>query len=160
MPRPRRKYLKYTKALGEHVCSKIEQGENLIEICNKYNKTLVGDAPTLKSNSIHKWKRDHPEFKEQYDIAYTSNLEYQCEYIEWLSAQPPANTGDYKRDTILLNQRKNEIDTIKFKLAKLNANRFKQELTVTHENAPNIVIQSYSTPVLSEDKGEEHDELH
>jgi hypothetical protein len=164
MARPKkRKYLKYTNKLSEYVLERIESGKNLLEICKEYNATLADGEPTLKANSIHKWKRDHPEFKEQYDIAYESNIQYQCEYIEWLSAQPPADTGDYKRDGLLLNQRKNEIDTIKFKLAKLNANRFKQEVKVTHEGAPQIVVQSYATPDLSvqaDNKDLDKEELH
>lgn len=157
MARPKRKYLKYTKKIAEHVCQEMEQGKNLIDICNTYNKKLLEGDATLKPNSIHKWKRDHPEFKEQYNTAYESRIQYMSEYIDALAHEPLANTGDHKRDNLELTRRKLIIDTVKFELAKLNANRFKQQVEVTHANAPQIVIQSYAIPNLI-DQEDEQDE--
>lgn len=159
---PRRKSLKYSKKLAEYVLTHMEKGKDLVAICKEYNKKLKEGEPTLKENSIHSWKRHHPGFKELYDIAYESRLHYLCEYILWLSAQPPENTGDYKRDAALLNQRKLHIDTVKFTLAKLNAIHFKQEINVSHKNAPTIVLTDYSTSAIveTEDEKEEEEKRH
>jgi hypothetical protein len=143
----KKKYLKYSQKLAEYVLSRVEQGKTIKSICQEYNDSIKEGEPTLKENSIHKWKRDHPEFKKLHKIAYDSCIEYLCDYMMWLSQQPPADTGDYKRDAALLNQRKLEIDTLKFTLAKLNASRFKQEINVTGETTQTqIVVANYSTP--------------
>jgi hypothetical protein len=147
MPRkPKRKYLKYSTKLANHVCEEMESGKNLIDICTAYNSKLAEGEATLKPNSIHKWKRDHAEFKEQYNTAYESRIQYLSEYIDAIAHEPLPDTGDHKRDNLELTRKKMIIDTIKFELAKLNSHRFKQVVEVQHQNAPNIVVQSYSTP--------------
>ena len=156
----KRVYLKYTEELGEYVLQGLEDGKTLTAICFEYNQGKTADGGTLKQNSIHKWKRDHPEFKIQYDIAYESKLQFISEYMEWLAAQPPEETGDHKRDNLLLTQRKNYIDTLKFKLATLNAAHFKQAITVHHENIPQIVVTSYATSVLLDDADEDKEGVH
>jgi hypothetical protein len=160
MARRKRKYLKYTNKLAEYVLERMESGKNLIEICREYNSGLPEGDATLKPNSIHKWKRDHPDFKEQYNTAYESRIQYMSEYIDDLAHTPLPETGDHKRDNLELTRRKMIIDTIKFELAKLNASRFKQEVKVTHDNAPQIIVQSYAVPDLEANSEEDSEELH
>lgn len=150
--------MRFSKDLAEHICQQMELGINLVDICKAYNKKAKEGEATLKPNTIHKWKREKPEFREQYNIAYESRIQYMSEYINALAEEPVPDTGDFKRDNQELTRRKIIIDTLKFTLAKLNASHFKQEINVTHENAPQIIVQSYLDPTLDVTKGINKDE--
>jgi hypothetical protein len=157
--RKKQPLMRFSKEIAEHICSEMESGKNLIDICNQYNKKLKEGEPTLKANTIHRWKRNKEGFREEYNIAYESRIQYMSEYIDSLAHEPVPDTGDFKRDNMELTRRKIIIDTIKFELAKLNASHFKQEVNVTHENAPQIIVQSYLAP-LDDATDSEEEELH
>lgn len=141
---PKAKAMKLTPTIQEYVLTRMELGKTIIEICKEYNKIAEkSDSALLKPNTIHAWKRTNKEFARQYDIAYESRLQYLADYIEDLAKQPAPDTGDAKRDSIELQQRKLEIDTIKFTLAKLNASHYKQHVEVHNTGAPQIVVTSF-----------------
>lgn len=76
------KEIRYTKERGQFICEKIEDGMNVVEICKKY----PDQTPSAKS--IYRWRRKYPEFKEQYDLAYSSKVMQDLDKLKELVETP------------------------------------------------------------------------
>lgn len=65
-----RKYkesVKYDDAIVEKICSRIEDGEMLAEVCR--------DASMPNRTTVLNWMKDHPEFQKKYDNACASRCD-------------------------------------------------------------------------------------
>jgi hypothetical protein len=155
------KKIKYSPSIANMIFTQMESGLTVNEICRKYNKIAEkSDSPQLQPSTIMYWKRSNPDFAKQYDTAYESRMQYLADYIEDLSRAPAPDTGDAKRDSIELQQRKLEIDTIKFTLAKLNAVHFKQYVEVDNKGQPTIVVSSFMEPTINVKSDNDSDSKH
>lgn len=68
MAAKKRVTVRYSSELADFICSKVEKGLTLTDICRKY-KSKMPDRAT-----IYQWRRKRPGFKEQFDTAYQTKL--------------------------------------------------------------------------------------
>lgn len=66
----RRKAVRYTKKLAEFICDKIESGMSVAQIVRKYGPESGDDFKVPTEKTIYRWRRQHQDFKADYDIAY------------------------------------------------------------------------------------------
>ena len=133
--------IRYSKALGNFICDKIEDGICLAETCRKFPKMPA-------ESSVYDWKKMYPEFKKQIDAAYVTFFYKKIDEIEMLSKEPVPEGMDKMAARLWLDSKRIRIDTLKFTLGKL-APKLVPDLrdmptTAIGITAPTITIMNYS----------------
>lgn len=89
--------LKYSRKLGQQVCSLIENGNTLNQVCEIINKqTPIGlTAPTILS-----WRRHNEDFAKEYELSYDSRSAlWTDELYSIASAQLPTDPLEMKAES-------------------------------------------------------------
>jgi hypothetical protein len=175
---PKRKpAIRYSKALANFICEKIEDGMCVAEIVRKYGpKSKHYKVPTTPT--IYRWRRQHPEFKKDYDIAYQTFVYSKIDEMYSLMNEEPPTVSDIKKQTgdedphpsiirsylsAKQQERRLKIDTLKFIAAKLAPKlvpELSDKIDVKHDidNKIQIVMPDWSLTAdqLKETKIIEH----
>jgi hypothetical protein len=161
--RKRKPAIRYSKALADFICEKIEDGLCVAEIVRKYGpKTRHYKVPT--EATIYRWRRVHAEFKKAYDIAYQTFVYAKIDEMYSLMNQGDPTVEEIKkvigdpdphpsivRAYISAHQQKKrlKIDTLKFIAAKLAPKlvpELSDKLDVKHnvDNKIQIIMPDWS----------------
>jgi len=84
----RRKPIRYTKKLKEFICTKIETGMCVADIVKKYGPKAMEKPIVPLERTIYRWRREHDEFREAYDIAYQTFIYGKIDEMYTLMDQP------------------------------------------------------------------------
>lgn len=105
---------KYTKALGEFICAKVEDGTTVKDIAESYkNQGMVDEA------TIYRWRKKFPEFKYALDQAYQIFFYRKIDELEELSKKPIDEANGRSSNGLEIAQRKIRVDALKFILTKI-----------------------------------------
>ena len=141
---------KYGPELADFIATKVASGLTMDDVCRRFPDKL----PT--ATTIHRWQREHPDFKEMIVNAYQSFFMVKIDELEHLSTAPIEELfpnyfkGDNKDGyKLAFEARRARIDALKFMTGKLAgrltpAFRDKQEIETNSEVTFNIV--TYSEP--------------
>lgn len=135
-----KKYIKFSKELGNFICENIEKGMTLTEICHKFKDKVP------PHNTIMKWRREKDDFKEQYTTACESRMYKWVDEMYDLADAPPPEHEDKIKINAELQSRRLKIDTMKFLASKLAPKLFGDKVQVENVGEPIIQIMNYSTP--------------
>lgn len=123
---------RYSAALTNFFCDKIEDGETIAEICRNYK-----DQGIPNEKQIYRWKKRHPEFKEAIDLSYQTFFYKKIDELEELSKAELPKDMDKQALSAEVNRRRIRIDALKFILAKL-APKMVPDLRDTPQNAVQV----------------------
>lgn len=102
MTKKRAPKIRYSKKLATFICKQIEAGHSVADICRKHGrkKGRKDGANTVpESATIYKWRREHPEFKEQYDIAYQTYMYSKIDELSRISAEKAPTVDEIVKAT-------------------------------------------------------------
>lgn len=140
----RKKQIKWTKKLARFICDEISSGLNVAEIKKKYPDKVPDTA------TIYRKRTSDPEFKEQYETAYTSYIMYMMDEYSVLSKALASEVYpgvDFREAEAALKRR---VDNLKFTIAKTSAmltRAFDKAQVVEHTGSvEQITIQNYCLP--------------
>jgi hypothetical protein len=149
---PIAKKIRYSKKLARFICEKVAEGLTIAEICDRKYKDICPN-----SKSIYRWEKKYPGFKEDLTDAYELFFIRKQEELDYISSVDSRtlypDIEDFKERS---EARRVRIDALKFilgKLAPILTKRFQIKTKIKHEgkiDAPQIVLQTYSAPELSE----------
>lgn len=151
--------VRYSAELADFICSKVEKGMTLTDICRKYKSKMP------ESKTVYQWRRTRPDFKEKYDTAYQTKLYGHLDEIMDLM-DAPLPTPDEVREkygiegddvkslkTYLYAEQQNrrlKIDSLKFITSKIMPKmvpEMSDKIKVDHEvKGMTFVLQDWSTP--------------
>ena len=78
--------LKYNSKTASMVIELMEQGNTLSQVCDILSKEF--NIEGLKPYTILSWRRNYPEFKEEYEIAYDSRSAMWTDELYAISSEP------------------------------------------------------------------------
>lgn len=157
--------VKYSKQLAKFICDKVEAGLSVSDIVRKYPEKMP------ERSTIYKWRRDKPEFKEMFDMAYEAKMHLHIDELYDLPNQPLptiqsiedelGHTLDGAMAKSYLNaelqKRRMKIDTLKFiagKLAPKLVRDLSDKLEVKHEGTGiNVILPDWTKDVPQLGKG-------
>ncbi len=107
--------LKYSKRLGDLVIDLMEQGNTLSQLC-----AIISDQQgiTIAPYTVLGWRRHHPEFKEEYEIAYDSRSALWSDELYSIASAPMPLFEDKLQMTAELQRRRLQVDVLKVLLNK------------------------------------------
>ena len=138
---------KFSKALGDYICSQVEEGVSVRELCKTHRQEgMINEA------TVYRWKKKYPEFKRDLDAAYRVYVFKQMDEANELSKEFMRIVSDMKScdkeeaQALRLQAEgiRQRIDFLKFSLAKL-APKLIPELQDQQQQTiiPTIQIISY-----------------
>lgn len=143
-----KKRVRYTTKMGKFICSEIENGLTLAEVCRTHAREGFP-----KRRTILNWQKEHPEFKEGMDFAYYCWVQTKIDRLNEISTTTLVKLYPELEHKEAVEQRRAEMDALKFitgKLAPALSTRWDKAQTVKHEGLPEnmgpvINIMSYAT---------------
>ena len=117
--------------LGDKICQRLSEGETLRKICK--------DKKMPSQSTVYYWllDEDKKKFLELYIRARESQGEVFFDLIDELSAQSVKDIrGDDKSDSARVNARKLQVDTLKWRLARMSPHKYGEKLDVVSDGKP------------------------
>ncbi len=113
---------KYSKALGDYICGKVQEGVSVRALCKTHRENGM-----IAEKTIYRWKKAYPEFKKNLDDAYRDLIFMQMDELNELSKELmdiAKKMGEATKEEVAacrlysdgIRQR---MDALKFSLAKL-----------------------------------------
>ncbi len=130
---------KYTKELGEKICSRIAEGESI--------RTIVKDKDMPSSSSIFRWllNEDYKDFWEQYEKSRNIQAELMFEEL--------IDIADNEEKEVMRDRLR--VDTRKWYLSKVLPKKFGDKMDLTTDGKPFVV--SISKEVADKNKVNDSD---
>jgi hypothetical protein len=141
--------LKYSKRLAALVVDLMEQGNTLSQLC-----TIVSERHgiELQPYTVLGWRRNHPDFKEEYELAYDSRSALWSDELYSIASAPMPLFDDKLQLTAELQRRRLQVDVLKVLLNKHRPTPTAPQKSVSARSEQSkgpieISVTSYSDPV-------------
>lgn len=122
----------YNAELAAKICERMVSGESLRSICR--------DESMPCASTIALWRAQHAEFSAQYETARETRAELGFDDIQevaddgrndWMAINDPENPG-YKANGEHIQRSRLRVDTMKWRLARMNPRRYGERITQEH----------------------------
>lgn len=116
---------KYTKALADKMCLRIENGESVRDVCE--------DEKMPSLSMFFRWVRDHEYFREQYTRAKDIQADVEFANIDKIAEKAvDMIVGDDKSDGARVQAIKLQVDTKKWILARKAPQKYSDKIRNEH----------------------------
>ncbi len=140
---------KFTKALGDYICSKVEDGISVRQLCKTHREEGM-----INESTVYRWKKQYPDFKSDLDAAYRVYVFKQMDEVNELSMElldiarklTTVSKEEAMAYRLLADGIRQRIDVLKFSLAKLAPKlvpELKDSPTTQQFTAPTINVIQY-----------------
>lgn len=144
----------FTKDLADKICEKLALGESMRTVCK--------DEEIPSMQTIFRWLREKPEFREQYEVAKQESTDAMSEDIldiaddgtnDWMERE--AENGSYTvLNTEAISRSRLRVDTRKWLMAKMKPKKYGEKMDVTSDGKAikgnSIIVADFSNEADSE----------
>jgi hypothetical protein len=123
----------YSQELTDTICARIADGQSLRRICR--------DEGTPGLTTIFMWLREYPEFRDQYELAKSSQADAMEEDMLDIADTPPAMTADGKVDSADVAHMRLRIDTRKWIASKLKPKKYGDKIEQEIKGEVGLTVQ-------------------
>jgi hypothetical protein len=128
--------MEYSQELADAICELLAEGKSTRQICAAENMP--------SKSSVFKWKKEHPEFADQYARAKEDMLEhYADELVEIADDESNDKSGELEMpNSVAVQRARLRVDTRKWVLSKLAPKKYGDKLDMNLAGKDGGPIQS------------------
>ena len=123
----------YSQELTDIVCARIADGQSL--------RRIARDEGMPGLTTIFTWLREYPEFRDQYELAKSSQADAMEEDMLDIADMPPAMTQDGKVDSGDVAHMRLRIDTRKWIASKLKPKKYGDKIEQEIKGEIGLTVQ-------------------